>query len=193
MEALILNGSLLGENPAIKPLEEEILDLLEQVPFTINHILLKEKKIAPCQGCFDCWVDTPGICKIDDFGRIILEKIMESELVIYLTPIIFGGYSSELKKAIDRTIPLVLPFFRTYEGETHHKQRYLKRYSLITVGYKVIRNKKAEETFRKLVYRNTLNMEASIQKTLIYMTDQPISEFKKDFEEALEEVISYND
>ena len=35
--------------------------------------------------------------------------------MVLLTPITFGGYSSEIKKAMDRSICLVLPFFRRVE------------------------------------------------------------------------------
>ena len=81
-------------------------------------------EIRPCIGCFGCWVQTPGECLIDDAARQIAPAIIGSDLVIYLTPVTFGGYSSELKKALDRCICLILPFFTKIDGEMHHKPRY---------------------------------------------------------------------
>jgi len=46
-----------------------------------------------------------------------------SELVVLLTPITFEGYCSELKKAVDRVIPLILPYFLFVRHEVHHIRR----------------------------------------------------------------------
>ena len=43
-----------------------------------------------------------------------------------------GGYSSELKNAVDHLIPNILPFFANVDGETHHKPRY-KRYAKLLI------------------------------------------------------------
>jgi multimeric flavodoxin WrbA len=53
-----------------------IVELVEQNGFEVEQILLKNVKVAPCQGCFECWVKTPGECKIDDNGRNIAKKMV---------------------------------------------------------------------------------------------------------------------
>jgi multimeric flavodoxin WrbA len=45
---------------------------------------------------------TPGECVIKDAGCDVARDVSHSDLVILLTPMSFGGYSSELKKAVDR-------------------------------------------------------------------------------------------
>ncbi len=190
MRALLLNGTI-DTNPEIEKIHNIVINLLRQAQFHVNDILLKERNIAPCQGCFDCWVKTPGQCIIDDYGRKITEQLIRNELVVHLSPITFGGYSSELKKVIDRSIPIVLPFFRKFEGEIHHEQRYKERPSLIVIGYQDSQNSKQEETFRELVYRNSLNMVPLIYKALIYTKNQDISGFQTDFKNILEEVKRY--
>jgi len=187
MKALILNGTR-DNNPEMESINNMIIKLLRQAQFHVNDILLRERNIAPCQGCFDCWVKTPGVCRIDDYGRKIAEQMMRSELVIHLTPITFGGYSSELKKVIDRSIPIILPFFRTFKGEIHHKQRYKERPCLIVIGYQDSENGNKEETFKELIYRNSLNMEPKTHKILIFTKNQDISGFQTDFKNVLEEV-----
>ena len=45
------------------------------------------------------------------------------DLVIYLTPVTFGGYSSELKRMVDHQIQNISPFFTSVQGEIHHQRR----------------------------------------------------------------------
>jgi len=111
MKVLILNGSLKGDN-ALKIVHEIIVDVLEDNGCDIDSLILHEIEIASCLGCFGCWVKTPGICVINDEGRDIAKAVIQSNLIIFLTPVIFGGYSSELKKALDRLILILLLFLR---------------------------------------------------------------------------------
>jgi multimeric flavodoxin WrbA len=190
MKALVLNGAE-DVNTEIIQIHDLIISLLGEYHFRVDNITLRDKRIAPCQGCFDCWVKTPGVCRIDDYGRTIAEKTVQSSLVIHLTPITFGGYSSELKKVIDRSIPIILPFFRKFKGEIHHKQRYEERASLIVIGYQKTSIKVHEETFRELVDRNALNMVPPIYKTIIFTENQEISSFQAEIVNILEEVNAY--
>lgn len=167
MKALLLNGSITHDSE-IDMLYSSIIEEIRQNNFDIESILLRDVNVAACQGCFDCWVKTPGECKIDDYGREIAKKMVQSNLILHFTPITFGGYSSELKKAIDRFIPTILPFFTKHKGEIHHKQRYEKRASIIVVGFLEKPDKVKESLFQKLVYRNSLNMEAPIHDVIIY-------------------------
>ncbi|AOT69616.1 flavodoxin family protein [Geosporobacter ferrireducens] len=156
MKALILNGALKEDQElvAVSRFAEEIL---VQQGYEVDSILLREKEIGECIGCFDCWVKTPGICIINDYGRIIAEKIINSEFVLWLTPIAYGGYSSELKKAMDRIIPLLLPFFKKVQGEVHHKERYEKYPRVSVLGVMEEKDDEREEIFNCLIKRNALN------------------------------------
>src|SRR5690606_3517069 len=95
---------------------------------------LRDEKVAYCLGCFECWTKSPGICRIDDAGRAIAASIIAGDLVVYLTPVTFGGYSSALKKAVDRSICLVSPFFTQIDGEVHHQPRYDRYPALLGIG-----------------------------------------------------------
>ena len=72
----------------------------------------------------------------------------------------FGGYSSELKKALDHMIPILQPFMHKRDGETRHPQRYERRRDLLVVG--TVPAGQAQGPRRppkRLVERNTLNMQ----------------------------------
>jgi multimeric flavodoxin WrbA len=134
-----------------------------------THWKLRDIQIAPCIGCFKCWVNTPGECVFDDQQRKIYADLASSDTIVIITPITFGGYSSELKKGMDRFIPILLPFFRKYNGETHHPSRSGKPWNLIGIGTLPAKDGEKESLFRDLVRRNSLNMHsASTTSTILY-------------------------
>ncbi len=157
MKTLILDGSHANDLTA-----EQVTSALQAElaarNWTSETIVLREQKIGNCAGDFFCWIRKPGVCNTNDDNRIIAEKIVQSDLVIYLTPVTFGGYSSELKRAVDHQIQNISPFFATVGGETHHQKRYSKYPSVITVGWADQPNAQVEAVFRHLVHRNAINM-----------------------------------
>ena len=187
MKALVLDGSLTKDSE-IESIYSSIMEELESKGFEIETIFLQNANVAPCQGCFDCWVKTPGECRTDDDGREIAKKMVQSQLIIHFTPITFGGYSSELKKVIDRFIPTILPFFIKRDGETHHKYRYENRASIIAIGFLSESDEEQESTFKELVYRNSLNMGAPVHEAIIYNKAQDPSIFLNKFSAILQQV-----
>jgi multimeric flavodoxin WrbA len=160
MKAIILNG--FSQDPQ---LESELLivngltSLLAEKNCQVERFNTATMAINPCRGCFSCWVRTPGCCVIKDDQAAILASLAACELRILLSPVTFGGYNFHLKKAIDRFIPILLPFFRYFHGEVHHPQRYPGQRKLLVVGSDGQGDAAMNETFRKVVYRNALNMQ----------------------------------
>ena len=136
-------------------------------------------EIKPCRGCFSCWVKTPGRCVIEDDQEAILRETATSDLFIWLTPVTFGGYSPELKKALDRIIPVLLPFFARLHGETHHPLRYPRRRRLLVIGTQKQEDAGSEGVFRRLVGRNALNMEGAEAAALVFSGDVSLAEMEK--------------
>jgi multimeric flavodoxin WrbA len=157
---LLLNGALDGDD-TLDPIEETLVTLLRDARTAIRGYRMRDVPLAHCQGCFECWTTTPGLCKTDgDAGREIASAMIKSDLVVILTPITFGGYSSEIKKAMDRMICLVLPFFRRVGGEVHHSRRYPKYPAFAAVGVLPAADEEQARIFRTLVERNALNMDS---------------------------------
>ncbi len=156
--ALVLNGALVGDE-TLTPVQEELLRLLEEAGFEVRTYVMRDVPLAHCQGCFECWTRTPGLCRTDgDAGREIAAAMIRSDLSILITRITFGGYSSEIKKALDRCICLMLPFFRRTEGEVHHKKRYDRYPILAGVGVLGAPDDEQETIFRVLLERNAHNI-----------------------------------
>ena len=101
MKAVILDGTRDGREVE-SAAREMLLSEVESRASEVTTFPLREMDIRHCLGCFGCWIKTPGECVIDDDAREIARAVSQSDLVVYLTPVTFGGYSSELKKTLDR-------------------------------------------------------------------------------------------
>ena len=124
-------------------------------------------RLKACIGCFGCWVKTPGICAIkDDDGKRYLERFVASDLMIIVTRIPFGSYSPAIKRALDRGIPSLQPYFRIYRGEMHHMQRYPRKRRILHLPYG---DYSAEEfeTFTELAQAHCDNAESLHASTQI--------------------------
>ena len=187
MKALILDGTKSTNNESTK-IFDLMVEELTKLNWEVISIGLEDKAIGYCTGCFGCWVQTPGECVIKDYEESIVKDMVHSDLIIYLTPIIFGGYSSILKKALDRQIGRVLPYFTKIDGEVHHSKRYEKQQSLLSIGLLDKQDSEMEEIFKMLVSRNAINMWAPFQRAIIHLSDGDVLKFTNNFNEALTEV-----
>ena len=159
MKAMILNGSHPGD--AYAELARRALDdELAGQGWQRKWFDLAELKIAPCMGEFSCWLRSPGICMSDDINRAIAKEMIQSDLLVLFTPITFGGYSSELKKAVDHFLPNILPFFSRIDGEVHHAKRYACYPDLLAIGWLPEPDQDSERIFQALVGRNAINFYA---------------------------------
>ena len=159
MKAVILDGSkandLTGER-----VRKLFITQLQNNDWDIEHIILEKQKIGNCAGDFFCWVRSPGICHLNDDNRRIAQTIITSDLVVYLTPVTFGGYSSTLKRMVDHQIQNISPHFVKVAGETHHQKRYDKYPDFLVFGWMDKPDTRSESVFKHLVQRNAINFYA---------------------------------
>jgi hypothetical protein len=173
VKATLLNGALPGDS-FVDAVGVALQDTLRAEGWTVTPWTLRDHKIAYCLGCFECWTKTPGLCRIDDTGRDVAANVIGSDLTIYLTPITFGGYSSELKKAVDRIICLISPFFKRIDGEVHHRPRYARYPALLGVGVLPAPHPEQEQIFATLVGRNAINLHAPRHgSAVLYRSQEP--------------------
>lgn len=177
MKTLILNGLRAGNDPAER-LAAILETELQAQGHEVNPIVVREQKIGNCAGDFYCWVRTPGICNTDDDNRRIAAAVIQSDLVVNLTEVTFGGYSSEFKRAQDHLIQNISPFFTVINGEVHHQKRYPRYPDQLMVGWMEAPDAQAEAIFRHLVFRNTLNMYTQVAVTGIATRGQSEAELR---------------
>jgi len=187
MRALLLDGTK-SNNDESTMIFDLMAEELKKLNWDVVSIVLEDKNIDYCTGCFGCWVQTPGECVIKDYEENVVRNMVHSDLIIYLTPIVFGGYSSILKKALDRQISRVLPYFTKINGEVHHSKRYERQQSLLSIGLLEKHDSEKEEVFKTLVARNAINMWSPFQRAIVYLKGGDVSEFGNNFNEALMEV-----
>lgn len=187
MKALLLNGEK-DNNISLDDYSRIIRKELKIRDYEVNTVILREKKIADCIGCFGCWIKKPGVCIIDDYARKIAKMFINSDLVIYLTPIVFGAYSYHLKKALDRMIPLISPFFTEIDGEIHHKPRYKKYPSILGIGVISEFNKKQEELFIDLIKRNSINLHSPNYASHVFVKGKDIEHTQQNINNFLNKV-----
>ncbi|MBN2396089.1 MAG: flavodoxin family protein [Candidatus Atribacteria bacterium] len=187
MNMLLLNGVSEKEDDAYQ-IYQVIDRCLKESDHQVHSYNLYQMNIAPCMGCFACWIDTPGECIINDDGRLIAKELMQHDAVIFLSPVTFGGYSFELKKAVDRFIPNVMPFFRINQNEIHHIPRYQKYPNLIFIGTLPDKNPGMENTFFHLNQRNVINMYPNLYSQAIFYYHQSEEEIRIKFHQLMKDV-----
>jgi multimeric flavodoxin WrbA len=172
MSVVIFNGSLSGQVD-LYSIQETLEHAFKTNDLNVNTYILHQIKINSCIGCFKCWDTTPGICSgvKGDAAEEIKKKVINSELMVFLTPITFGGYSSEIKKIFERLLGILQPGMQIINGEFHHLKRYDPYPSLLVIGLSKHNDQGEEELFKKLVYRNSLNFYPPKYWTLIIRED----------------------
>jgi multimeric flavodoxin WrbA len=171
MKAIILNGSSESDATAER-VRAALAAELNGRGWEVQSIQLCKEKIGNCAGDFFCWIRSPGMCNVADANRTFAAAIVNSDLMIYLTPVTFGGYAYQLKKLVDHQIQNVQPFFAREAGETHHQKRYRRYPDFLAIGWMDQADPGQEAIFRTLAHRNALNFYARNAVTGIVLTDQ---------------------
>jgi NAD(P)H-dependent FMN reductase len=159
VKALILNGANVLQEMA-GAADAALASHLSAQGYEVGRHDLTALEIPECKGDFGCWTVTPGVCVQAGPHRDVARDLIQSDLVVWLTPVTFGGYSSALKRQLDHCVPLISPRFATVDGETHHEPRYERFPSVLAVGICERPDPAAARVFERLVRRNVLNMYA---------------------------------
>lgn len=170
MKALLISDKDYQAETYLK-LKNLICSFLEDKGFEITITDIGRDDLAFCMGCFGCWIKTPGECVIQDGIKEINKSFVGSDAVIYLNPVIFGQFSANIKNAVDRWIPNILPFFITRpDGSTMHPSRYEKYPAQIIIGYGDELSPEDSQLFTDITKKHRRNVEV-----IIYKDDQDLT------------------
>ena len=167
-------------------IEEILKQQLEKCQDEVSYYKLKDKNIMPCRACGACSNVEPGLCALKDDMQEVLRDIAKGERIIMLTPIVFGGYSSLLKRAVDRFMVLGLPFLFVKKGKLLHPMRYGTK-AIIGIGIAGEGPMGQEENFKLVVERNALNMQ-SPYKAIIFKASEDRAKIENELDIALKGV-----
>jgi multimeric flavodoxin WrbA len=187
MDALILNGSLRHQHHLI-PTQKILAEELGNAGWSVESVLLNEVEVKTCIGCFKCWDTTPGLCFQKDEAQGVVQKIIQSGLVIFLTPLTFGGYSSELKKIIERSLGLLQPGVIIIKGESHHIKRYERYPSLLGIGVAETQDDEEERIFSTLIERHSLNFYPPKHRAVVLIAGEDEEKIREKTKKAIAEM-----
>ena len=106
MKILVLNGSPKREKSDTMHITRAFLEGMEESGAQeVEIINAVDKNIEYCTGCFAC-MHNGGKCIHDDDMKGILDKILESDLLVFSYPLYCYGMPAPLKAILDRVLPL---------------------------------------------------------------------------------------
>ncbi|MDA8137950.1 MAG: NAD(P)H-dependent oxidoreductase [Desulfobacteraceae bacterium] len=126
MKVLALNSSPRAEGQSktemiLKPFVEG----MRQAGAQVEVVNLRQKTIRNCAGCFTCWTKTPGVCiHKDDMTRELYPKWLAADIAVYASPLYHYTMTASMKAFIERTLPVLEPFFEQRDGKTWHPLRH---------------------------------------------------------------------
>jgi putative NADPH-quinone reductase len=123
MKILAVNGSPRGKSGNTEQLLQAFLSGANSAGADAEVVYLKERKINHCQGCLTCWTKTPGVCVHRDDMTELLEKLRQTDLTVYATPVYVYAVTGIMKDFLDRQLPLLEPYTVKYGEHYGHPLR----------------------------------------------------------------------
>ena len=181
---------LLRANPRKTGYTQRLTDLfltgLRAEGASVTDVDLTVLTVAQCDGCFHCWVATPGQCvHRDDMGRL-LDLVLEADLLVCATPLYYYSMSSSLKTFFERTFPLAKPgLVISPRGLSRNSLRFPERWAgkkLITLISCALREpevyRPAINTFELIAESLHLELGGQLVRPESYLLDYPLSKPK---------------
>lgn len=135
----------------------------------------KEKdKFTNCKGCFNCWFQTPGLCDLKDKTNELNKHMAEANLIIIISKINYGTYSTYVKDILEKSLANLLPFFKGVGNRVQHINRYGKYSKFIVIGYGDKITAHEEKLFKEVVENNAITFKAEGHSTYIIKTEDDI-------------------
>jgi multimeric flavodoxin WrbA len=124
MKVTILNGNSNPQNQGFDEYVTRLTATLTAEQHTVMAFTLRDLDIKFCTGCFGCWMKTPGQCVVKDASHDLCRAVINSDFLLWAAPLRMGFPDAALKKMMDKSIPLIHPYFVVDHGEAHHRPRY---------------------------------------------------------------------
>lgn len=99
MKILVMKGSP-HRHGSSNLLADEFCRGAEEAGHTIEIFDAAHANLHPCMGCDACGMSDP-CCQKDD-GNLMREKVLAADMMVFVSPIYYFGFSAQLKTAIDR-------------------------------------------------------------------------------------------
>ena len=106
IKILLLNGSPKGVRSDTLRLSTAFAEgMFQTADCELEVIHVNEKHIEYCTGCFRC-KHNGGVCMLQDDMAEILQKMLETDVLIFSFPLYSYAMPAAMKNLVDRTMPL---------------------------------------------------------------------------------------
>ena len=108
MKILAINGSPRKTQGMTDRVLDLFLESAKNVGAEMKKLYAIDLDINGCIGCFGCWWITPGVCSFSDDMEWVLDEILNSDVVVWASPIFHDNMTHYLQRIRERTLPLEL-------------------------------------------------------------------------------------
>lgn len=180
MKAYLLNGAY-EAGDATDTLASPVVEALRNQGMQTKLFTLRDMDIAFCTGCFGCWTTNGGQCVVRDDGFDLAREARKADLLVLLTPVVFGGYGWQLKKAMDRLLPDLAPYF--LPGQ--EPEAYQEFAALLGIGVQTQEDKNEASMFLSLVKRNAVNYHSASYASMVTQAGAEAESFLSQLQRTL--------
>lgn len=82
---------------------DQFMSGAQEAGHEVEKVFLRDKNIKYCTGCYTC-EKTKGVCAYKDDMPELLQKMIDSHVLVLSTPVYFYCMNAQLKTVIDRTV-----------------------------------------------------------------------------------------
>lgn len=96
---------------------KSIYEYFQRTNVEVEYISASNRDIKPCYSCNGCVDKTYGKCVVRDDMDQILPVLLEGDVLIYTSPLMWGGFSYDIKKILDKTSLIGYRFYNIMNKE----------------------------------------------------------------------------
>lgn len=106
MKNILVISTSLRRNGNSDKLAEKFCEGAMDAGHTVEKVSLIDKSISFCKGCLVCQKTKSGHCVINDDADDIIQKMKETDSIVFATPIYYYEMTGQMKTLLDRANPL---------------------------------------------------------------------------------------
>jgi multimeric flavodoxin WrbA len=189
MKILAFNGSPRKQNGMTDKLLDIFLESARKAGAEVTKHYVTDLDIKGCLGCFGCWWSTPGKCVQRDDMDWVLEQILDTDIIVWSSPIYHDNIIHHLQRLRERTLPTALPEFILNKGETTHPGRYKKQRKNVVIATAGFPEPSAFDVVKRL-FQNAVHIHLPASSILYAAEEVPmIQDFIVDVESAATKLV----
>lgn len=120
----------------------------------VHYISLADSEVKPCINCGGCTYQTYNRCVFRDDGDAIYPKVIQADVLIFVTPVVFGGYSFPIKRIFDKMGLLMDRHYFIEDGEMVKGGRGRGQFRFFAVGLTKGCDEEEIKAFEDLFHEN---------------------------------------